>query len=54
MGALQGMVQNGSLKKETNVWKNGMAGWLPAGQVAELAALFNAVPPPMPPPPPVG
>ncbi|MBI3511617.1 MAG: SPFH domain-containing protein [Bacteroidetes bacterium] len=54
MAALQGMVASGALKKESNVWKNGMAGWLPAGQVAELAALFTAVPPPMPPPPPAG
>ncbi|MCW3082735.1 MAG: hypothetical protein JWP12_101 [Bacteroidetes bacterium] len=43
------MVQTGALTRETNVWKNGMAGWLPAGQVAELAHLFAAVPPPLPP-----
>jgi membrane protease subunit (stomatin/prohibitin family) len=48
------MVQNGTVKRETNVWKNGMPGWLPAGQVPELAGFFNMMPPPPPPPPPVG
>ncbi len=43
------MTQTGALTRETNVWKNGMAAWLPAGQVAELAHLFAAVPPPLPP-----
>ena len=44
------MVQQGSLKKESMVWKNGMAAWAAADQVAELAKLFSAVPPPLPPP----
>lgn len=48
----RGMIQSGAVKKETSIWKNGMAGWLPAGQVPELAAFFNTMPPPMPPPPP--
>jgi membrane protease subunit (stomatin/prohibitin family) len=30
----------GVLTPETLVWRHGMAGWTPAGQVAELAALF--------------
>ena len=30
------------------VWAQGMAGWQPAGEVAELAPLFAAVPPPIP------
>jgi membrane protease subunit (stomatin/prohibitin family) len=46
------MIQNGTVKKETVIWKAGMAGWIPAGQVPELAAFFNSTPPPMPPPPP--
>jgi membrane protease subunit (stomatin/prohibitin family) len=50
----RGMIQSGAVKKETSIWKQGMAGWLPAGQVPELAAFFNSMPPPMPPPPPVG
>ncbi|MDQ3048764.1 MAG: SPFH domain-containing protein [Bacteroidota bacterium] len=44
------MVQQGSLKKDSMVWKNGMAAWASAEQVAELAKLFTAVPPPLPPP----
>lgn len=46
----RGMIQSGAIKRETTVWKNGMAGWLPAGQVPELAALFSMTPPPPPPP----
>ena len=49
---LQTMVQNGQLTKTTYVWKNGMANWELAGNVAELAAFFGSVPPPMPPVPP--
>jgi len=54
---LQQMSQNGQLTKETYVWKQGMSEWAMAGQVQELAALFNAAPPPPPttpggPPPP--
>ncbi|MGB3494480.1 MAG: SPFH domain-containing protein [Elainellaceae cyanobacterium] len=39
--------QNG-LTPNTFVWRNGMAGWLAASQVPDLAYLFNA-PPPAPP-----
>jgi len=49
---LQQMVQNGQLTKNTYVWKQGMADWELAGNVQELANLFEAVPPPPPPPPP--
>ncbi|MFR9534800.1 MAG: SPFH domain-containing protein [Rikenellaceae bacterium] len=48
-------VLTGQVTKETLVWKEGMANWAPAGQVAELSVLFNpgpAVPPPVPPMPP--
>ncbi|HEX6966120.1 MAG TPA: SPFH domain-containing protein [Gemmatimonadaceae bacterium] len=31
-----------TLTPETLVWRHGMAGWTPAGQVAELAAMFRA------------
>ena len=44
------MIQQGSLKKETMIWKNGMVAWAAADQVAEIAKLFTAVPPPLPPP----
>ncbi|CAN5906516.1 SPFH domain-containing protein [soil metagenome] len=46
------MIQNGTVKLETVIWKAGMAGWVPASQVPELAQFFNSTPPPMPPPPP--
>ena len=54
MNVLQQMVANGSINKDTLVWKQGMANWIAAGQVPELTGLFGAVPPPPPPPPPVG
>ncbi|WP_435131817.1 SPFH domain-containing protein [Actinacidiphila sp. bgisy144] len=47
--ALSGLVGAGTLTRETLVWKDGMAGWLPAAQVPEVGGLFGAVPPPLPP-----
>lgn len=46
---MQQMIQQGSLKAETMIWKNGMAAWAAANQVAEIAKLFTMVPPPLPP-----
>ncbi|GAB1645578.1 SPFH domain-containing protein [Krasilnikovia sp. MM14-A1259] len=46
---LAAQAQAGSLTRDTLVWKNGMAGWLAAGQVPELGSVFAAVPPPLPP-----
>jgi membrane protease subunit (stomatin/prohibitin family) len=37
--------RNGSLARETLVWREGMAEWTPAGDVPELQPLFSAVPP---------
>jgi membrane protease subunit (stomatin/prohibitin family) len=56
--ALKGHAQAGNLKPDTLVWRNGMAGWTKAAEVAELQALFApAGPPPLPPgaggPPPI-
>lgn len=53
MQQLAQMAQNGQLNPQTYVWKQGMANWAFAKDVAELAALF-APPPPgsVPPPPP--
>jgi hypothetical protein len=48
MQMLQQMVQQGTLNRETLVWKQGMANWTKAGEVQDLSALFNAVPPPLP------
>ena len=52
---LKGFVPTGQLTKDTLVWQQGMAAWLPAGQVPELSALFAPVPPvpPVPGVPPV-
>ena len=46
------MIQAGSVTKTTMVWKQGMPQWTQAGQVPEMANLFNQMPPPPPPPPP--
>ena len=45
MPQLTQLVQNGQLTQQSLVWKQGMAGWEKAGNVAELASLFA---PPMP------
>ena len=47
---LRQQAASGSLNRDTLVWKQGMAGWTKAGEVAELSAVFGAVPPPLPPP----
>ncbi len=47
--ALQSQASGGQLKRDTLVWKNGMAQWVKAGEVAELASLFANTPPPLPP-----
>ncbi len=38
----------GRLRRETLVWTAGMDGWLPAGQLPQLASLFGPPPPPLP------
>lgn len=45
------MAQQGTLKRESLVWKAGMAQWAQASTVTELSNAFSTVPPP---PPPVG
>ncbi len=49
MGTLQGQAGSGVLKRDSLVWKAGMAQWAKAGDVPELGALFAGVPPPLPP-----
>ncbi|HRR09255.1 MAG TPA: SPFH domain-containing protein [Rhodothermales bacterium] len=49
---LQQQVLSGHLKTFSLVWRQGMTGWEPAENVAELAALFAQLPPPVPPPAP--
>ncbi|MBI5814296.1 MAG: SPFH domain-containing protein [Nitrospinae bacterium] len=48
MAALAEYVKAGQLNAETLVWKQGMANWAPAGQVAELMGLLAQTPPPLP------
>src|SRR5262245_59587282 len=46
---LSGRARSGALTRATLVWKAGMAQWLPAEQVPELAQVLASVPPPLPP-----
>ena len=48
MMALQAQASGGGLKRDSLVWKAGMAQWSKAGEVPELAALFASMPPPIP------
>ena len=48
LNTLQGHATSGALKRDSLVWKAGMAQWLKAGDVQELAPLFSSVPPPIP------
>jgi len=45
---LQRMISGGQVTPQTLVWRAGMAEWLPASAVPEVAALFQATPPPLP------
>jgi membrane protease subunit (stomatin/prohibitin family) len=45
---LAAMVKEGTLRRETLVWSQGMDDWRPAGQVSELAGHLASVPPPLP------
>jgi hypothetical protein len=50
---LQRRILQGTLTRSTQVWREGMTGWQGAGDVAELAPLFQVPPlatPPLPPP----
>ena len=48
VNALAAKARDGSLTRQTLVWRQGMANWTPAEQVGELASVFAAVPPPIP------
>lgn len=47
---IQSFIANGQFSATTLVWTAGMAGWVAASQVPDLAALFSVAPPPLPPP----
>ena len=51
MEQLAQLVQDGQFTNQSMVWKAGMAGWVAAGTVQELASLFTQAPPPPPPTP---
>lgn len=46
---LRQMIQMGSIKQDTMMWKQGMSQWTAASQIPELISMFGAVPPPLPP-----
>jgi membrane protease subunit (stomatin/prohibitin family) len=48
LGALGQQATSGQLTRNSLVWKAGMAGWVKAGDVPELAGLFANTPPPIP------
>ena len=48
MAALRQQIQSGQLKKDTLVWKQGMAAWGAAVELPELARVFEELPPPLP------
>lgn len=49
IASLQQQAQSGQFTRDSLVWKEGMAQWAKAGDVAELQGLFGAAPPPIPP-----
>jgi len=48
LAVIKNHIDKGELKRDTLVWKQGMAEWSKAESVPEIASLFGAVPPPIP------
>jgi membrane protease subunit (stomatin/prohibitin family) len=48
---LQQMAAQGQVNQQSQVWRQGMAAWVPAGQVPELSPLFQTAAAAPPPPP---
>src|SRR5262249_38616932 len=48
LGALRQQASSGAFTRDSLVWKPGMAQWVKAGEVPELASVFGNVPPPIP------
>ena len=46
--AIAGYIQQGSITRETLLWKQGMSEWQPADRFAEFAASLKTMPPPLP------
>jgi membrane protease subunit (stomatin/prohibitin family) len=49
VATLRQQIASGTVGRDTLVWRQGMAQWQAAGEVADLAPLFDSVPPPLPP-----
>jgi len=49
VGSLHDKVTAGAITRDTLVWTTGMPQWVAANNIAELAVLFQDVPPPLPP-----
>jgi membrane protease subunit (stomatin/prohibitin family) len=49
MEQLSQLVSQGTFKRDTLVWKQGMASWTQASGVDDLSLLFASLPPPLPP-----
>jgi membrane protease subunit (stomatin/prohibitin family) len=49
LSTLQQMSQQGSLTRDSLVWRQGLSAWIKAGEASELSSLFGAAPPPLPP-----
>jgi len=49
MDVVNTMVKQGSIQRNTLIWKQGMTNWQTAESVAETASLFTQIPPPLPP-----
>jgi len=47
MSQIQQMIQAGTLKRDTLMWKAGMAAWSAADSISELSTLFSSAPPPL-------
>jgi membrane protease subunit (stomatin/prohibitin family) len=48
LAQIQSAIQTGQVDRATLIWSAGMSNWQAAGEVAQTAALFGAVPPPLP------
>ena len=48
LSTLQQMSQQGSLTRDSLVWRQGLSAWIKAGEASELSSLFGAAPPPLP------
>ncbi|HTF19470.1 MAG TPA: SPFH domain-containing protein [Chryseolinea sp.] len=49
VSTLQQMVQQGTVTRDSLVWRQGLTSWMKAGDATELNNLFGTTPPPLPP-----